>query len=184
MGDTASPQSKSVHHVAYTTRDVEATHEFYSTKLGMTLLRTENHRNGDGWFRHFFYGMGSGEAIAFFALEGVGEEADYKTDISTGLGLPVWANHIAFRLDTLDEQKAMTARMHDHGIDDIMRIDHGWCVSIYTLDPNDIMVEFCVTTDAEQFGEQSPEEALELLRLPTMEIPEDTRKEDSIGELV
>ena len=31
----------------YATRDPEATYEFYSKKLGMPLLRTENHRQGD-----------------------------------------------------------------------------------------------------------------------------------------
>lgn len=161
-----SIQSKSIHHVAYTTRDVEATYEFYAIKLGMTLLRTENHLHDGGWFRHFFFGMGSGEAIAFFLVEGAGEEPDYKTDISTGLGLPIWANHIAFRLDTLDELAAMTKRMQSHGIDDIMEVDHGWCTSIYAVDPNGIMIEFCVTTNAEEFGDQTPEEALRLLRLP------------------
>jgi catechol 2,3-dioxygenase-like lactoylglutathione lyase family enzyme len=184
MADTGPPQSKSLHHVAFTTRDVEATHEFYATKLGMPLLRTENHRTGDGWMRHFFFGLGAGEAIAFFALEDVGEEPDYKTDISTGLGLPTWANHVAFRLDTLDELTAMTARMHEHDIEFVMQIDHGWCTSIYTLDPNGIMVEFCVTTNAEEFGSQTPEEALRLLRLPVEEFAEEDRKDESAGELV
>ncbi len=183
MSNPQIVESKSVHHVAYTTRDVEATYEFYSKKLGMQLLRTENHRQGDGYFRHFFFGMGAGEAIAFFELQGVGEDAEFKTEISTGLGLPPWANHIAFRLDTLEELETMTKQMHERGIEHIMRIDHGWCTSIYTLDPNGIMVEFCVTTEAEEFT-QTEEEALALLRLPASEIAEETRKEESIGELV
>jgi hypothetical protein len=29
-----------------------------------------------------------------------------------------------------------------------VRIDHGWCTSIYANDPNGIMVEFCATTRA------------------------------------
>jgi len=184
MPSSSSFESKSVHHVAYTTRDVEATHEFYSHKLGMPLLRTENHRQGDGFFRHFFYGMGAGEAIAFFYVEDIGEEPDFKTDISTGLGLPPWANHIAFRLDSMEELESMTKRMHERGIEHIMQIDHGWCTSIYTLDPNGIMVEFCVTTDAEMFSDQNEEEALRLLRLPSAEFPEEERKETSIGKLV
>ncbi len=176
-------ESKSVHHVAYTTRDVEATYDFYTNKLGMPLLRTENHLQGDGFFRHFFFGMGNGEAIAFFYLEDVGEEADYKTDISTGMGLPPWANHIAFKLDTLEELETMTGLMHDRGIDGIMRVDHGWCTSIYTLDPNGIMVEFCVTTNGKEFV-QTEEEALRLLRQPKEEIAEVERKEDTAGVLV
>jgi catechol 2,3-dioxygenase-like lactoylglutathione lyase family enzyme len=183
MADPQIIESKSVHHVAYTTRDVEATYEFYTKKLGMRLLRTENHRQGDGYFRHFFFGMGAGEAIAFFQVEGIGEEPDFKTEISTGLGLPPWANHIAFRLDTLEEIETMTKQMHERGIEDIIRIDHGWCTSIYTLDPNGIMVEFCVTTDAEGFA-QTEEEALRLMRLPPTEFAEEERKEESIGKRV
>jgi catechol 2,3-dioxygenase-like lactoylglutathione lyase family enzyme len=183
MADPQIVESKSVHHVAYTTRDVEATYEFYTQKLGMRLLRTENHRQGDGYFRHFFFGMGAGEAIAFFQMEGIGEEPDFKTEISTGLGLPPWANHIAFRLDTLEELETMTKQLHGRGIEGIMRVDHGWCTSIYTLDPNGIMVEFCVTTDAEEF-EQTEEEALRLMRLLPSEFDEEERKEESAGKLV
>jgi len=176
-------ESKSVHHVAYTTRDVEATYEFYTQKLGMKLLHAESHRQGDGYVRHFFFGMGSGEAIAFFQLEGVGEDPEFKTEISTGLGLPPWANHIAFRLDTLEELETMTKQLHERGIPEIMQIDHGWCTSIYTLDPNGIMVEFCVTTDAQAFL-QTEEEALRQLRMPVAEIPEPARKEESVGKRV
>ena len=136
MADPHPIESRGVHHIAFTTRDVEATYEFYTHKLGMRLLHAESHRQGEGYFRHFFFGMGGGESIAFFQLEGVGEDPDFKTEISKGLGLPTWANHIAFRLDNLEEIKAMTKRMHEHGIDQVMEIDHGWCTSIYALDPN------------------------------------------------
>ncbi|MDP6374811.1 MAG: VOC family protein [Pseudomonadales bacterium] len=183
MPDSNTVQSKSVHHIAYATRDAEATYEFYTKKLGIPLLRTENHLHGDGYFRHFFFGIGSGEAIAFFEVEGVGEEPDFKTEISTGLGLPVWVNHIAFRLDTLEELDAMTERVRDAGIEDIQRIDHGWCTSIYMMDPNGIMTEFCVTTDADAFA-QTEEEALRLMRLPANQITEETRKDGSLSELV
>jgi catechol 2,3-dioxygenase-like lactoylglutathione lyase family enzyme len=183
MAHPSPVRSKSLHHVAFTTRDSEATVEFYTKKLGMRLLHVENHRQGEGYFRHFFFGMGAGEAIAFFELGGVGEQPDFKTEISTGLGLPTWANHIAFRLDTLEELETMTKQLHERGIADLLQIDHGWCTSIYTLDPNGIMVEFCVTTDAEAFG-QSEEEALRLMRLPPSEIEEATRKEQSIGKRV
>ncbi len=77
----------------------------------------------------------------------------------------------------------MTKRMHERGIEDIIQMDHGWCTSIYTLDPNGIMVEFCVTTDAEGF-QQSEEEALRLMRLSPEEIGEETRKEQAIGKRV
>ena len=88
MPKPESVRSRSIHHIAFATRDPEATYEFYARKLGMTLLHTENHRQGDGYFRHFFFDMGGGEALAFFEVHGVGEKADFRTDISRGLGLP------------------------------------------------------------------------------------------------
>lgn len=124
MPDT-NIESRSVHHVAYTTRDVEATYDFYANKLGMRLLRTENHLQGDGYFRHFFFAMGSNEAVAFFEINGVGEDPDYKTDISTSLGLPPWTNHIAFRLDSLEELEGMSKQLQAHGIVKMLQIDHG-----------------------------------------------------------
>ena len=139
----ASPlRSKSLHHVAYATRDPEATYAFYTGKLGMPLVHTENHRQGDGYFRHFFFDMGNGDYLGFFQVEDVGEEEDYKTAVSLGSGLPIWVNHIAFRLDSEDELKAMVRQLKDRGIEQMQEVDHGWCRSIYLVDPNGIMVEY------------------------------------------
>ncbi len=182
MSEAVTPRSSGVHHLAFTTRDVEATYDFYANKLGMALVHCENHLHGEGWFRHFFFDVGGGEALAFFELEDVGEDPGYKTEISTSLGLPSWANHVAFQLDTLEELDAMTARAHERGVEHIMQIDHGWCTSIYIADPNGITVEFCVTTDADGFG-QTGEEALRRLRLAPEDFAEAERKEGT-AELV
>ncbi|MDE0884433.1 MAG: VOC family protein [Myxococcota bacterium] len=178
----ASPiRSKGLHHAAYATRDPEATYTFYSEKLGLPLVHTENHAQGDGYFRHFFFDLGNGEHLAFFQIEDVGEKEDYSTAISVGAGLPVWVNHLAFRLDSEPELEAMVAQLHARGIDQMQEVDHGWCRSVYLLDPNGIMVEFCVTTDPEAFA-QTEEEALALLRMPPGEIPEDSAKETSVAK--
>jgi len=165
-----------IHHVAYCTRDPEATYEFYTKKLGMPLARTENHKQGEGFFRHFFFDMGNGECLAFFYVEGVGEQEDYKTDISETAGLPVWVNHIAFQLHSLEELETKKSEIKAAGLDQMMEVDHGWCTSVYLVDPNGIMVEYCVTTDAAEF-QQTEEEALALMRQPFSEIGEETRKE-------
>ncbi len=176
MAESCDLRSKSLHHVAYATRDPEATYAFYTGKLGLPLVHTENHLQGDGYFRHFFFDMGNGDYLAFFAFENVGEKESYRTDVSTGAGLPVWVNHIAFRLDSEAEFDAMIGRMRDRGIEQMSEVDHGWCRSVYTVDPNGIMVEFCVTTDAAAFG-QGEEEALRLLRVPPEQLSEETRKQ-------
>ncbi len=183
MATRSTIRSKRLHHVAYATRDPEATCDFYTRKLGMKLLRTENHRQGDGYFRHFFFDMGQGECLAFFAVRNVGEEPEYRTEISVGNGLPVWVNHLAFALDTLDELELMKKRLQNRGVEEMALVDHGWATSLYLMDPNGIMVEFCVTTDAASFA-QTEEEALRLLRQPPEQIPEATRKETSIARRV
>jgi len=169
-----------LHHVAFATRDVEATYDFYARRLGMKLVHTENHLAGKGWFRHFFFHMGGGEHIGFFAFEGVGERDGYRTDISTGVGLPVWVNHLAFNVDGVEALAAMRQRCVDNGVELLMEQDHGWCDSIYMVDPNGIMVEFTTTTDASKF-DQSEEEALRLLRLEPGEFTPDERKDESSG---
>jgi len=40
---------------------------------------------------------------------------------------------------------ARRRRWTAHGLV-VYEIDHGWCRSIYTVDPNGIFVEFCTTT--------------------------------------
>ena len=54
-------------------------------------------------------------------------------------------NHIAFAASDLDDIDARRDRWLANG-HDVVKIDHGWCTSIYTDDPSGIMVEFCTTT--------------------------------------
>jgi catechol 2,3-dioxygenase-like lactoylglutathione lyase family enzyme len=133
------------HHVAYACRDAEATRHFYEDLLGMPLVHTEVKAGEGGFFRHLFFDTGDGTCIAFFEVQGVGERDDYSTEVSTGNGLPVWVNHVAF---AADEERARQAeeRLAADDIVPLMEVDHGWCVSLYYLDPNGIMVEFCRDT--------------------------------------
>jgi catechol 2,3-dioxygenase-like lactoylglutathione lyase family enzyme len=140
-----------LHHVAYATRDVEATTRFYEDLMGFPLVHTELQAHGDSaWVRHVFYDIGpdsdgNHESIAFFQFEGVGEQAGWRTDVSDGVGLPVWVNHCAFRA-TAEQQEAVRARMDAAGIAPLMELDHDWCHSLYYVDPNGIMVELCRDT--------------------------------------
>jgi catechol 2,3-dioxygenase-like lactoylglutathione lyase family enzyme len=133
------------HHVAIATRDLEATHRFYSEAMGFELVNTDvipymEH----GWARHLFYDTGNGELLAIWDLHDV-SVPDFDPAISTGLGLPNFVNHIAFGSGSLEDLDARKDRWLDRG-HDVVRMDHGWCTSIYTDDPNGIMVEFCCTT--------------------------------------
>ena len=151
-----------LHHVAYATKDVAATTHFYEDLLGFPLVHTEIQTFGDSWIRHVFYQISAGdepECIAFFELHGVGEQPDWKTDLADGVGLPFWVNHCAFRA-TAEQQETVRGRMRADGIDPVMEQDHGWCHSLYFLDPNGIMVELCRDTPG---FEPDPDEAHRLL---------------------
>ena len=133
------------HHVALATKDAKATHAFYTAAMGFDLVKVEVAPAGKGFAKHFFYDTGNGELIAFWDLHDPELGDDWDPAIATGLGLPVWTNHIAFAAADRDALDAHRQRILAAG-HDVMELDHGWCVSIYVNDPNGIMVEFCLTT--------------------------------------
>lgn len=135
----------SFHHVAIAARDLEATHRFYSEAMGFTLVNVDViPYMENGWARHLFYDTGNGEMFAIWDLHDE-NLPDFNPAISKGLGLPQFVNHLAFGADSLDELDVRKDRWLAHG-HDVVRIDHEWCVSIYTNDPSGTMVEFCCTT--------------------------------------
>jgi len=161
----------SFHHVAIATRDLHATNAFYTGPMGFTLDRIVAAPSPEqGWARHAFYDTGNGQMIAFWDLHDDPAVAEFDPSISRGLGLPAWTNHLAFGADTLDDLHARRERWLDHGVD-VAEIDHGWCTSIYAMDPNDIMVEFCCTTVATTDADRARAQDLLTAERPELETP-------------
>lgn len=166
------------HHLAFASRDMEATHRFYAEVLGFELVKAvaaPTDRPG-GWAKHLFYALGdhdgspnAGALIAFWELHD-DRMAEPRTAISTDLGLEVWVNHVAFAAADLDDIARRRTQWLDAGID-VMEIDHGFCTSIYTVDPNGILVEFC--TDTAPYTAADRDHALAVLRDddPALEVP-------------
>jgi catechol 2,3-dioxygenase-like lactoylglutathione lyase family enzyme len=155
------------HHVAIAARDLDTTHRFYTEAMGFQLVRVEVIPYLEtGWARHAFYDTGNGEMLAIWDLHN-DEAPPFETAISTGLGLPNFVNHIAFGKTTLDDLDAQRDRWLENG-HDVVKIDHGWTTSIYTDDPNGILVEFSCTTRV--FTEDDHRAALELLAAATPSI--------------
>ena len=156
------------HHLALVTRDTRATHEFYTKAMGFRLAKVEvGPTPKGGWSKHFFYEIGGEGMIAFWELHDDTVPPEYPTAIADGLGLPTWSNHVAFTAHTREELDACRRRWVEHG-HDVLEVDHEWCVSIYTLDPNGIMVEFCFTTRA--FTAEEVDRAAQLLEDAAPEI--------------
>lgn len=161
--DQSGARPPALHHFAFACRDLEATHEFYSDIMGFPLVHAEvsTMKNG-GYLKHVFYDLGDGSCIAFFYLHNVGEPETYDTAISTGLGLPLWVNHVALR-GTREKVDEVRARLVARGREAEMELDHGWSKSFYLTDPNGILMEFCVDDPGFVVDEA---EALRIMRAP------------------
>ena len=168
--------TKGIHHLAFATRDSKATYDFYHNKLGMKLARTENHRQGDGYFKHYFFDMGDEQYLGFFEVHNVGESKDFKTDLSESVGLPLWVNHVAFKVESKEMFDELKTRAKDNGVPILAEVDHDWCFSLYMHDPNGLMVEYTYDLEPEKFV-QDPDEAYRLLfEVAGEDIGEDSRK--------
>lgn len=153
------------HHTALATKDLMGTYEFYTKHTGFELVKVNigATETEGGWAKHLFFEISPDEYIAFWDLHDDKLPNTWSPAISTGQGLPMWVNHLAFRASDLGDIAKRRDRWLEHG-HDVMEIDHGWCTSIYTVDPNGILVEFCTTTQA--MTQADKDEALQLLMDP------------------
>jgi catechol 2,3-dioxygenase-like lactoylglutathione lyase family enzyme len=136
------------HHLALATRDIHAIHAFYEGVMGFELVKVEVARvMAGGWAKHFFYRMNGDDSsfIAFWEMHDVPGGDAFETSLSKAAGLPDEMNHIAFAVKSMDELNLRRDQWTGAG-KQVMEVDHNWCHSIYTKDPNDNLVEFCLTT--------------------------------------
>src|SRR5262249_6356957 len=110
-GAKAGGTAMGFHHLAIATKDAKATYGFYTAAMGFELVKVEVGRAGRrGWAKHLFYDTGNGEMIAFWDFHDAGLPDDWSPAISDGLGLPHWANHVAFHARDLEELAARRLR--------------------------------------------------------------------------
>ncbi len=151
------------HHLALAAKDMKATHHFYENIMGFELVKVEiAPLQGGGWGKHFFYRADGDDTrfIAFWELHEAPTQADHEFDLNKAGNLPEGTNHYAFNVDSADELNAWREKWNAAGLD-VLEIDHNWCHSVYTRDPNGNMVEFCLTTGS--FTEADRERALAAL---------------------
>ncbi|ETX04842.1 VOC family protein [Candidatus Entotheonella palauensis] len=151
---------RGVNHLALVCKDMAKTVDFYEGILGMPLIKTIELRKGLG--QHFFFDIGNGDSLAFFwfpdapeAHPGVASPAGLigETSITTAHGS---MNHIAFDVP-LDKIEAYREKLVAKGVKVTEVINHDdteqqisaevnettMFRSIYFLDPDGIMLEFC-----------------------------------------
>ncbi len=141
-----------VHHVAYRCKDAKETVEFYQRVLNMDfqLAIAEDKVPSTGApdpYMHVFLDAGNDNVLAFFELP---NSPDMGRDGNT----PEWVQHIAFKVDTMDQLEAAKAAAEKEGLDVIGPVNHGVFKSIYFFDPNGHRLEVaCNTGTPEQYAE-------------------------------
>jgi glyoxylase I family protein len=143
-----------LHHFAYKARDAEETRHFYEDILGLPLYHIiqSDYVPSTGEYcpyTHFFFRLQDGSFIAFFDL---GDDVKAEPSPNT----PLWVNHIAFRVDTVQELENTKARLQAHGVEVLGVTDHHIFKSIYFFDPNGIRLELSAQlADAVQMQKES-----------------------------
>lgn len=140
----------SYHHLALAAKDMKAIHHFYEDIMGFELVKVEVAPiPGGGWGKHFFYRINGDDSkfIAFWELRDVPGQENHIYDLNEGANLPTGTNHYSFSVDSAEELEGWRIKWMAAGLG-VLEIDHNWCHSVYTKDPNGNMVEFCLTTGA------------------------------------
>ena len=143
-----------LHHFAYRCRDAEETRHFYEDILGLPLFHYIQKdvvpSTGEYCpYVHIFFRMTDGSCLAFFDL---GDDVMPEPSPNT----PAWVNHIALRVDTVEQLESMKERLEAHGIEVLGVTDHRIFKSIYFFDPNGIRLELCaqLASNSQMFSEQ------------------------------
>jgi len=142
---TTAPQIHTrLHHNAYVTDDMEAVRHFYEDVIGFPLVATwceKTHLFGkERIYMHCFFDIGGGECLAFFQF------ADAEDQREFGPELPMSGfRHIAVKVDQAT-QDALRERVAAAGYTepDTYFLQHGYCWSLYVVDPAGMIIEFTV----------------------------------------
>ena len=133
------PTIQGLHHFAWRCRDAEETRRFYEDILGLPLYHIiqSDHVPSTGEYcpyTHFFFRLQDGSFIAFFDL---GDDVASEPSPNT----PKWVNHIAFRVNSVEELQRMKERLEANGVEVLGVTDHHIFHSIYFFDPNGVRLE-------------------------------------------
>ncbi len=133
-----------LHHHAYVTRDLAATRRFYEDIIGLPLIATwceaDQLWGAERVYCHVFFGLADGGALAFFKF------ADPEVEAHFGPKMPHTPfHHIALKVDR-ETQQAIEQRLLAAGYREPQTYvhEHGYCRSLYAVDPNGMIVEFAL----------------------------------------
>jgi len=130
------PRYTGINHLAMATSDMDATIRFWRDLLGMRLVAGL----GRPGYRHYFLEISGQDMIAFFEWPEVRpvEPKDHGVPVKG----PFAFDHVSFGVSDRDELWEIKARLEAAGFWASEVLDHGFILSLYSFDPNNIAIEF------------------------------------------
>ena len=127
---------RGVHHLALVTADMDATVRFWHGVLGARLVSTI----ATPAFRHYFFEVAPGNAVAFFEYHHVALDSFAKP---AGMPYPPASqfDHLSLALADEEALHRMQHRLKANDCEVTDVVDHGIMRSIYFTDPNGIALE-------------------------------------------
>ena len=137
-GGEAASRPLRLHHNAYVVKDQRATRHFYEDILGLPLVATwtevDELFGAERVFCHTFYGLADGSAMAFFQFANPDDQALFEPQFRSSPFI-----HVAMKVDDATQQ-AIAARLTEAQLE-FNVVDHGYCVSLYVIDPDGLRLE-------------------------------------------
>jgi len=138
--EVRSPLPARLHHNAWVVEDQARTRDFYEGVLGFKLtafwIETEPFEGEQLVLSHAFYALADGSALAFFCLDDPQHKETFRSPTTQVF------NHLALTVTPADQdelaRRIIAAGLHS------FTIDHGYCTSLYVMDPDGLRLEFTV----------------------------------------
>jgi catechol 2,3-dioxygenase-like lactoylglutathione lyase family enzyme len=150
---TAAKLPSRLHHTAYVSKNLEATRRFYEEIIGLPLVATwcesDELFGKERTYCHCFFQMADGSALAFFQFANPDDQKEFGPQMPAS---PF--HHIAMKVDK-DVQEGIEKRLRAANISEpnMYVLEHGYCRSLYAVDPDGMICEFTVDhPDAEKIN--------------------------------
>ena len=150
-----------IHHVAYRCKDAKETVEWYGKYLNMNFILAiaENEvpsTKAPDPYMHVFLDAGNGNVLAFFELP-------TQPPMGRDLNTPLWTQHLALQVESVDVMLQAKARLEADGIEVIGPTDHTIFMSIYFFDPSGHRLELCANTGTPKMAKMLDEAKWDML---------------------
>ena len=127
-----------INHLAMATHDMDSTIRFWRDLLGLRLVVGL----GRPGYRHYFFEISDNDMIAFFEWPEVSNipEKDHGVPVKG----PFAFDHVSLEVASEDDLWLLKDKLEASDIWVSEVVDHGFILSIYSFDPNNIPIEFSV----------------------------------------